>query len=401
MLLHSACSTRLWIPLTPAHTQSIPGPLAPPSDPLQAWGIVEPSPATLLRNLTPWPSRSADAGIYDYGPPSDAYASTLHEYARTWPPALRDKLEHGLVRYLGEPGDGDMGRVGKYRRPAFDPELGLAEWDAPPTEAEAAVPPEMEGEGPPLPLHRSVWQTDRHRGVAGGHLVQSWVGRAGREGWGNRLLSDDDADEFVAGLADGEENVVQYLWRSMPRPVMVSPNAVAFHGVVRCASLLVSLALLSLSLLSPPVASNTSDANPQKADLLRYLLLLVHGGIYSDTDTRLLKAPSKWGAGATLWRGGEGWLADADRRRIEAGESIDDVLGRPAVVVGIEVDVQDRDDWRDWWPRPVSRTSPPRYPSPPPPSSPPSSRHLFLPAAHTSSKSSSGRWRWRPTTPSH
>ena len=95
------------------------------------------------------------------------------------------------------------------------------------------------------------------------------------------------------------------------------------------------------------------EADRQRSDTLRYLLLLVHGGIYSDTDTRLRKAPSRWGQGATLWADGKGLPKDA-RGRIEAGEAWEEVLGPPSIVVGIEADVGERDDWNDWWPRPVS-----------------------------------------------
>jgi hypothetical protein len=91
----------------------------------------------------------------------------------------------------------------------------------------------------------------------------------------------------------------------------------------------------------------------QRADTLRYLVLLVKGGIYSDTDTRLRKPPSKWGQGATLWADGKGLKKD-ERARIAAGEKWQDVLGPPSVVVGIEADVGERDDWNEWWPRPVS-----------------------------------------------
>lgn len=35
-----------------------------------------------------------------------------------------------------------------------------------------------------------------------------------------------------------------------------------------------------------------SELKYQRSDTLRYLLLLVEGGIYSDTDTQLLQPPS-------------------------------------------------------------------------------------------------------------
>ena len=97
-----------------------------------------------------------------------------------------------------------------------------------------------------------------------------------------------------------------------------------------------------------------AQADSQRSDTLRYLLLLVHGGIYSDTDTRLRKPPSRWGRGATLWANGKG-LKKEEKARIAAGEKWEEVLGPPSVIIGIEADVGERDDWNDWWPRPVSR----------------------------------------------
>ena len=94
-------------------------------------------------------------------------------------------------------------------------------------------------------------------------------------------------------------------------------------------------------------------ANCQRSDTLRYLMLLVEGGIYSDTNTQLLQPPSKWGQGATLWANGKG-LSKQDKARIAAGEAWEDVLGPPSIVVGVEADVGKREDWHDWWARPVS-----------------------------------------------
>jgi alpha 1,6-mannosyltransferase len=83
-------------------------------------------------------------------------------------------------------------------------------------------------------------------------------------------------------------------------------------------------------------------------------LLLLEGGIYTDTDTSLLKSPTHWGSHAKLFRDGAGWVHEVDLKRISGGEDMNKVLGEPSVVVGIEADVGDRDDWFDWWPRPVS-----------------------------------------------
>lgn len=100
-------------------------------------------------------------------------------------------------------------------------------------------------------------------------------------------------------------------------------------------------------------------------------MLALHGGIYTDTDTSLLQAPSAWVrvGDMDLWRGGMGWL-DVDEveriaaaRRMEGGEELEAVLqevlaDRPlGAVVGVEADVGERADWADWWPRPVSRGS--------------------------------------------
>ena len=92
----------------------------------------------------------------------------------------------------------------------------------------------------------------------------------------------------------------------------------------------------------------------QRSDALRYILLLLEGGIYSDTDTAPLKGPSSWGQGSKLWRDGDGWLGDEQKDLIQRGRSVEDVLGKPSVIVGVEADVGTREDWFDWWPRPVS-----------------------------------------------
>jgi alpha 1,6-mannosyltransferase len=70
-----------------------------------------------------------------------------------------------------------------------------------------------------------------------------------------------------------------------------------------------------------------------------------------------LKSPSSFGHGAKLWRDGAGWLDDASLQQIADGDAVDAILGKPSVVVGIEADVGNREDWFDWWPRPVSSSS--------------------------------------------
>lgn len=40
--------------------------------------------------------------------------------------------------------------------------------------------------------------------------------------------------------------------------------------------------------------------------------------------------------------------------RLHNGENVDDIIGRPSVVIGVEADVDDaRHDWAQWWSRPV------------------------------------------------
>ncbi|KAF8343767.1 uncharacterized protein EI90DRAFT_3027053 [Cantharellus anzutake] len=68
--------------------------------------------------------------------------------------------------------------------------------------------------------------------------------------------------------------------------------------------------------------------------MLRYLLVLVEGGIYSDTDTRMLKTIDHWGQGSMDFQGTHS-------------------TGPPSVIVGIEADVGGREDWHNWWARPV------------------------------------------------
>lgn len=92
--------------------------------------------------------------------------------------------------------------------------------------------------------------------------------------------------------------------------------------------------------------------------MLRYALLYLKGGIYTDTDTSLLKNIADWGEDPDLYRQGRGWLFPEDREGEPTEEEKTELkrgLKRASVIVGIESDVGDREDWHDWWPRPVSR----------------------------------------------
>ncbi|KIR35769.1 alpha 1,6-mannosyltransferase [Cryptococcus deuterogattii CA1014] len=153
-----------------------------------------------------------------------------------------------------------------------------------------------------------VWQTDKDLRHAESEEVASWKDwRMDQEGWKWDLLTDDDANKWVKKNLAGTK--IEEVWDNLP------------SGILR-------------------------------ADTLRYLLLLLRGGIYSDTDTVLLKSPSHWGQGARLWNDGEGWLTEDQKKRLEEGAQIEEVLGKPSVIVGLEADVGDREDWHDWWPRP-------------------------------------------------
>jgi len=91
--------------------------------------------------------------------------------------------------------------------------------------------------------------------------------------------------------------------------------------------------------------------------MLRYTLLYLKGGIYTDTDTSLLKNIADWGEDPDLYRQGRGWLFPEDRQGEPTEEEKTELkrgLKRASVIVGIESDVGNREDWHDWWPRPVS-----------------------------------------------
>jgi alpha 1,6-mannosyltransferase len=91
--------------------------------------------------------------------------------------------------------------------------------------------------------------------------------------------------------------------------------------------------------------------------MLRYTLLYLIGGVYSDTDTSLLKPISDWGGEPDLYRQGRGWLFPEDQADEPTEVELDVLkreLNRASVIVGVESDVGERKDWHDWWPRPVS-----------------------------------------------
>lgn len=158
-------------------------------------------------------------------------------------------------------------------------------------------------------VNQTVWQTDRAGESAHTFAVQTWRDHhCPDEGWAYHSLTNDGADAWVAAnFPDGGR--IRYLWDNLRVGIL-------------------------------------------KADVLRYLLLLVHGGIYSDTDTECLKPMADWGRGADVWRL-ELWATESEQRRLRAGEDPSKVLGRASVIVGVEVDVRERGDWHTWWARPM------------------------------------------------
>jgi alpha 1,6-mannosyltransferase len=79
-----------------------------------------------------------------------------------------------------------------------------------------------------------------------------------------------------------------------------------------------------------------------KADFLRYLVLLVHGGVYSDVDTELLHPIESWGTHSP------------HHYTLPPLEAYDYAAKPPSVIVGLEVDVHElKWNWDRWWPRPL------------------------------------------------
>ncbi|KAF8591965.1 glycosyltransferase family 32 protein [Ramaria rubella] len=139
----------------------------------------------------------------------------------------------------------------------------------------------------PLPERpKIIWQTNDVRPL--NKQTQSWQER--NLDYEYRFLYDDDAEKWVNKNFKG--SAIEWTWNFLPEAVM-------------------------------------------KADFLRYLVLLVEGGIYSDIDTTCLKAASRWGS-------------DPDVREGVRG----DVLA-PSGIIGVEADVGDRGDWHLWWSRPL------------------------------------------------
>ncbi|KAG8886432.1 membrane-bound alpha-1,6- mannosyltransferase Initiation-specific [Tulasnella sp. 332] len=164
-------------------------------------------------------------------------------------------------------------------------------------------------DGVPFPDHENLlamvdyqngWQTDKRPRP----VTSSW--RRHNLGWKWEMLGDAEAEHWVKRIFS--ESLIKEVWNALPAVIL-------------------------------------------KADMLRYLLLLVQGGVYTDVDTSCLKPIVNWGASATLWHEGRGWLVPT--RRGQTLESMIKSLGPPSVVVGVEADVGGRADWNEWYARPV------------------------------------------------
>lgn len=219
-------------------THSSPVPL--PTDPLEAWGVETPSASELMRGLSPWPpppkpptvQEAADDAdwAFDYGPSSaEWYRADLLEFAVTWPPAIREKIEKGLERYLGSRGAVSSrdalqgGDTGVEPPPLGDEREGGTEWH---------TKDYLSLGGASFDAHKTIWQTDRDGSAALTAMAASWIEGGAEEGWKEHMLTDAGAEAFIdENLGGEEENVVRYLWRNLPVPVMVSQELNWFMGL--------------------------------------------------------------------------------------------------------------------------------------------------------------------------
>lgn len=146
--------------------------------------------------------------------------------------------------------------------------------------------------------HKTIWQTDKNQDRLYSDAVNSWKDNG--EGWTWKFMNDGEALGYVKRRL-GTSRIAE-VYNSLPNGILHS-------------------------------------------DMLRYLLMYVEGGIYSDVDTKRLKEISRWGSGANDFQDGEGWMPAG----MNGGES----LPGPSVILGVEADVGDREDWYEWWARPL------------------------------------------------
>lgn len=277
---------------------------------------------TTLLKLTPDDEADLDFQSGGYEPPSDYMVSW--GYVEPEPSKLRAKLSPWVSAHSEAASE-----LGSEAKDAYDlgpTELGAYAAQLSDFVSSATFPFDLEhdlragigrylGEAgrTSLPkqaydVNETVWQTDREGETAKTFAVQTWRDHhCPDEGWAYHSLTNAGADAWVSSTFPTGR--IRYLWDNLRVGIL-------------------------------------------KADVLRYLLLLVHGGVYSDTDTECLKPMADWGRGAEVWKP-ELWASEGELRRLRAGEDAGKVLGRASVIVGVEVDVHNRHDWHNWWPRPL------------------------------------------------
>lgn len=165
---------------------------------------------------------------------------------------------------------------------------------------------DMEAPLKPMWDFKTIFQTDKNETKTGAKWVED------NPGWTLDFYSDDAAERFVRETFppaeppkdhnDRDIQDVSWTWHTLNRGVL-------------------------------------------KADFLRYLLPLVKGGVYVDTDTTPTEPISEWGRHEVHWLNvnrtdGPGW-----RQKFEGRDA--------AIVLGIDVDVHSDLNWQRNWPRPL------------------------------------------------
>lgn len=158
----------------------------------------------------------------------------------------------------------------------------------------------------PMRDFKTIFQTDKNETMSGARWVEE------NPGWTLDFYDDADADRFVRDTFPAAEppkdknghevEDVAWAWGALKRGVL-------------------------------------------KADLLRYLLPLVKGGVYVDTDTTPTAPIAEWGQSEAEWfnvnrTDGPGW-----REKFGQHDA--------AIVLGIDVDVHADLNWHRMWPRPL------------------------------------------------
>ncbi|KAF8306361.1 hypothetical protein DL93DRAFT_2172122 [Clavulina sp. PMI_390] len=143
-------------------------------------------------------------------------------------------------------------------------------------------------------IPHKIWQTAKNENPNTFHNWQDQVG------FDYTFMNDADSDAWMKKNFDGSK--ILWTWQHLP------------SGILQARSL-----------------ARAADA--ARSDYLRYIVVCFEGGIYSDTDTLLLRDFSNWGT------------TDPDER-IKGN-------GPASLIVGIEADVGGREDWHSWWPRPL------------------------------------------------